>query len=100
MTRRTGLRLERLLGRLVVDHLGIAVGRIEDVVTEPDGEAYLVTHVIIGPEGRLAQLFAFGYQLPTLLAVGLGRKPRTRRLPWAWLDLADPEHPRLHREVS
>jgi sporulation protein YlmC with PRC-barrel domain len=99
MTRRPDVRLERLLGRLVVDHLGTAVGRIEDVVSEPDGEAYLVTHVILGPEGRLSRLFAFGYQLPTLRAVGLGRKPRTRRLPWTWLDLNDPEHPRLRPEV-
>lgn len=37
MTRRAGVRLERLLGRLVVDHLGVAVGRIEDVETEPKG---------------------------------------------------------------
>jgi sporulation protein YlmC with PRC-barrel domain len=100
MTRPPGLRLERLLGRLVVDHLGVPVGTIEDVVTEPDGEAYRVTHVILGPEGRLAQLFAMGYQLPTLQALGLGRKPRTRRLPWSWLDLADPEHPRLRRESA
>jgi sporulation protein YlmC with PRC-barrel domain len=99
MTRRVGVRLERLLGRLVVDHLGVPVGRIEDVETEPDGEAYRVTQVIVGPEGSVAQLFAFGYQLPTLRALGLGRKPRTRRLPWSWLDLSDPEHPRLRREV-
>lgn len=100
MTGRAGLRLERLLGRLVVDHLGVAVGSIEDVVTEPDGEAYRVTHVILGPEGRLGRLFAFGYQLPTLQALGLGRKPRTRRLPWSWLDLSDPQHPRLRREST
>jgi sporulation protein YlmC with PRC-barrel domain len=92
--------LERLLGLLVLDHLGVAVGRIEDVVTEPDGEDYRVTHVLLGPEGRLTRLFAFGYQLPTLQALGLGRKPRTRRLPWAWLDLADPERPRLRSKVS
>jgi sporulation protein YlmC with PRC-barrel domain len=100
MTARSGVRLERLLGRLVVDHLGTAVGRIEDAVTEPDGEGYRVTHVILGPEGWINQVFAFGYQLPTLRAIGLGRKPRTRRLPWSWLDLADPEHPRLRSEVA
>jgi len=100
VTRYAGLRLERLLGRLVVDHLGTAVGRIEEIESEADGEVYQVTHVILGPEGRGARLFAFGYQLPTLRALGLGRKPRTRRLPWTWLDLSDPEHPRLRREVA
>ncbi|HKU59961.1 MAG TPA: hypothetical protein VJQ44_01995 [Gemmatimonadales bacterium] len=100
MTRHPGIRLERLLGRLVVDHLGVAVGRIEEVETRPDGEVYRVTHVILGPEGRIARMFAFGYQLPTFRALGLGRKPRTRRLPWGWLDLADPEHPRLRPTVA
>jgi sporulation protein YlmC with PRC-barrel domain len=100
MTRAAGIRLERLLGRLVVDHLGTAVGRIEEVESRPDGEVYRVTHVILGPEGRIARLLAFGHQLPTFRALGLGRKPRTRRLPWAWLDLTDPEHPRLHRQVA
>jgi sporulation protein YlmC with PRC-barrel domain len=100
MTRQRGIRLERLLGRMVVDHLGTAVGRIEEVESEPDGEVYRVTHVILGPEGRIARLFAFGYQLPTFRALGLGRKPRTRRLPWAWLDLSDPAHPRLRAEVG
>jgi hypothetical protein len=94
------VRVERLLGRLVVDHLGIAAGRIEDIVSEPDGDAYRVTHVILGPVGRVARMLAFGYQLPTFQAIGLGRKPRTRRLPWAWLDLVDPEHPRLRAEVA
>lgn len=100
MTRHPGIRLERLLGRLVVDHLGTPVGRIEEVESEPDGEIYRMTHVILGPESRIARLFAFGYQLPTFRALGLGRKPRTRRLPWGWFDLTDPEHPRLRREVD
>jgi sporulation protein YlmC with PRC-barrel domain len=100
MTPRSGVRLERLLGRLLVDHLGVPVGRIEDVVAEPVGDAYRVTHVVVGPNGRVAQLFAVGYQLPTLRALGLGRKPRIRRLPWSWLDLSDPDHPRLRAEVA
>jgi hypothetical protein len=100
MTPHPKIRLERLLGRLVVDHLGVAVGRIDELESEPEGEVYRITHVILGPEGRVARMFAFGYQLPTFRALGLGRKPRTRRLPWAWLDLADPEHPRLRREVA
>ncbi|MFL5518869.1 MAG: hypothetical protein ACJ8DJ_22145 [Gemmatimonadales bacterium] len=100
MTPPSGVRLERLLGRLVRDHLGVSVGRIEDVVAEPAGDAYRVTHVLVGPDGRLAQLFAAGYQLPTLRALGLGRKPRIRRLPWSWLELSDPDRPRLRAEVA
>jgi sporulation protein YlmC with PRC-barrel domain len=94
------VRLERLMGKLLVDAAGVAVGRIEDVDAFPDGEDYLVTHVVVGPEGRLARLLASLHQLPTLRAVGLGRKPRTRRIPWTWLDLSDPDHPRLLPTVA
>jgi sporulation protein YlmC with PRC-barrel domain len=97
MTQPREVRLERLLGRLLVDEFGVAVGRIEDVEAEPEGDAYVVTYALVGPEGRLARLLAFTHQLPTLRAMGLGRKPRVRWVPWAWLDLTDPWHPRLRR---
>jgi sporulation protein YlmC with PRC-barrel domain len=97
---RREVRLERLLGRLLVDATGVPVGRIEDVEAYPDGEDYLVTHVVVVPEGRLASLLAAMHQLPTLRAVGLGRKPRSRRVPWTWLDLSDPRHPRLLPNVA
>jgi sporulation protein YlmC with PRC-barrel domain len=99
MTPAREVRLERLLGRLLVDAAGLAVGRIEDVEAEPDGDEYVVTYALVGPEGRLARLLAFMHQLPTLRAAGLGRKPRVRRVPWAWLDLTNPERPRLRASV-
>ena len=94
------LRLERLLGKLLVDAAGVAVGRIEDVEAIPEGDEYLVTHALVGAEGRLSRLLAFTHQLPTLRALGLGRKPRIRRVPWTWLDLSDPERPRLRPTVA
>jgi sporulation protein YlmC with PRC-barrel domain len=101
VTGRREVRLERLLGRLLVDASGVPVGRIEDVEAYPDGHAdYLVTHVLVGPAGRLARMLASLHQLPTLSALGLGRKPRTRRIPWIWLDLSDPSHPRLLPTVA
>ena len=100
MTARRELRLERLLGTLLVDAMGNPVGRIEDIDASPHGDDYLVTHALIGPESRLARFLAFTHQLPTLRAVGLGRKPRTRRVPWGWLDLSDPDRPRLRASVA
>jgi sporulation protein YlmC with PRC-barrel domain len=94
------IRLERLLGRTLVDAHGNRVGTIEDVEAEPVGEAYEVTYVVVGPHGPLARCLAFGHQLPTLRALGLGRRPRLRRVPWTWLDLSDPSHPRLRRSVA
>jgi sporulation protein YlmC with PRC-barrel domain len=99
MTQGREVRVEQLLGRLLVDAQGVAFGRIEEVEAEPHGDEYLVTNVLVGPEGRFARLLAFAHQLPTLRAMGLGRKPRVRRVPWSWLDLADPERPRLRATV-
>jgi sporulation protein YlmC with PRC-barrel domain len=95
MTAARTVRLERLLGTLLVDARGHPVGCIEDVVAEPAGDDYCVTHVVVGPHHRLARLLAFGHELPTLRTLGLARRPRIKRIPWTWLDLSDPEHPRL-----
>jgi hypothetical protein len=100
MTAAREIRLERLLGRTLVDAFGNAVGVIEDFVAEPHGEDYLVTHVVVGPHTPLARTLAFGHQIPVLEALGLARRPRVRRLPWEWLDLADPERPRLRAKVA
>jgi hypothetical protein len=93
------IHLERLLGSLLRDAHGYVVGCIEDVEAEPAGEEYLVTHVLVGSHGRLARLLGFAHQIPTLRALGLSRRLRIRRVPWTWLDLSDPDHPRLLRSV-
>jgi len=95
MTARTSLRLERLLGRRLIDAHGHVMGSIDDLVAQPVGDEYLVTHVIITSSNPLARLLGFAHQIPTLRALGLGRRPRVRRIPWSWLDLSDPEQPRL-----
>jgi hypothetical protein len=95
MTASVTLRLERLLGCRLVDAFGREVGSIEDVVAEPAGDEYLVTHVVVTASNHLARLMGFAHQIPTLRALGLGRRPRIRRIPWTWLDLSDPMHPRL-----
>lgn len=100
MTGSASLRLERLLGRRLVDALGYEVGCIEDVVAEPAGDEYLVTHVVVTASTPLARLLSIAHQIPTLRALGLGRRPRIRRIPWTWLDLSDPDRPRLRRTVA
>lgn len=71
------------------------MGCIEDVEATPVEGEYLVTHVVVGAHGRMARLLGFAHQIPTLKALGLSRPLRVRRVPWAWLDLSDPDHPRL-----
>jgi hypothetical protein len=87
--------LEDLLGRLVRTAGGRVAGRIEDVRAEPVGDDYLVREVVLGELGLRARLFGMAAQLPTLQALGLARRYRTRTIPWEWLDFSDPEHPRF-----
>jgi hypothetical protein len=87
--------LEDLLGRVVRTAAGRPVGRIEDVRAEPDGDEYLVREVVLSELGLRARLFSMAAQLPTLKAVGLARRYRTRAIPWEWLDFSDPARPRF-----
>jgi sporulation protein YlmC with PRC-barrel domain len=98
MTAQREVRLEDLLGKTVRNQHGRAIGCIEDVRVEPDGEDYLVTQFLIGPLEWLPRLLAFIGQLPTFRALGLGREPRVRPIPWHWIDLSDPERPILAAE--
>jgi sporulation protein YlmC with PRC-barrel domain len=100
MSAASEIRLERLLGRLLLDVEGQPVGSIEDVVAHPDGDEYLVTHVVVGPHTLLARLLAFGHQIPVLRVIGLGRRTRVLRIPWTSLDLSEPERPRLRIRSS
>jgi sporulation protein YlmC with PRC-barrel domain len=90
--------LEQLLGRVVRSAAGRPVGRIEDLRVEPDGDDYVVSEVILGELGFRARLLGIAAQLPTFAAVGLGRRYRTRSIPWQWLDLTDPERPQFRSE--
>jgi sporulation protein YlmC with PRC-barrel domain len=92
------VRLEDLLGRLVRTAAGRPVGRIEDLRAEPEGEDYVVRDVILGELGLQARLFGMAAQLPTLKSLGLGRRYRTRAIPWEWLDFSDPERPRFRAD--
>jgi sporulation protein YlmC with PRC-barrel domain len=89
------VRFEDLLGRTVRNQYGRAIGRIEDARIEPEGEDYLVKEYLIGPLEWLPRLLAFMGELPTLRALGLGRKSQLRPVPWHWMDLSDPVRPVL-----
>jgi sporulation protein YlmC with PRC-barrel domain len=92
------IRLEDLLGKTVRNQYGRAIGRIEEARVEPDGEDYLVTHFLIGPLEPWPRLLAFIGELPTLRALGLGSPRKLRQMPWHWIDLSDPERPRLGKD--
>jgi len=89
------IRLEEILGRVVRTAAGRSVGRIEEVRVVPDGADYVVREVILGELGLRAQIYSMAAQLPTLKALGLGKRYRTRAIPWDWLDFSDPLRPRF-----
>jgi hypothetical protein len=89
------IRFEDLIGRTVRNPHDRAIGRIEEARVEPDGEDYLVTEFLIGPLELLPRVLAFIAEVPTLRALGLGQQRKLRPVPWHWIDLSDPERPRL-----
>ena len=94
------VQLEQLLGRVVRSEAGRPIGRIQDVRARPEGDDYVVYEVIIGELGLVARLFGMAAQLPTLRALGLTGRYRTRAIPWSWLDLSDFEHPRFRSTTA
>lgn len=89
------IRFEDLIGKTVRNPYGRAIGRIEEARVEPQGEDYLVTEFLIGPLELWPRILAFIGEVPTLSALGLGHQRRFRPVPWQWIDLSDPERPRL-----
>ena len=94
------VRFEHLMGKPVRNPHGRVIGRIEDARIEPEGEDYVITHFLIGPADRLAQIRAFLGELPTLRSVGIGKERDLRPFPWHWVDLTDPERPALVSDAS
>ena len=94
------VRFEDLVGKVVRNPHGRAIGRIEELRIEPDGDEYLVTEYLIGPSERLPRLLAFLGQVPTFRALGLGHVPERRPMPWHWIDLSDPARPVLTETVA
>ncbi|HET6796838.1 MAG TPA: hypothetical protein VFH40_06700 [Gemmatimonadales bacterium] len=89
------VRFEDLVGKVVRNPHGRAIGCIEELRIEPDGEDYVVTEYLIGGLEWLPRLWGFLGQLPTFRALGVGQGPRIRPVPWHWIDLSDPARPVL-----
>ena len=85
------VHLELLMGKVVHDHRGRRVGRIEEVRAARDKDGWIVTHYFLGPVG-LMQRVSIRLWLLTLR----GRRwSGLRRVRWRALDLSDPRNPRL-----
>ena len=101
MSQASEVRGELLLGRKVLGPGARVDARIEEIVLEPQGEDYVVREYLSGPEGFLEELMDFAGGTPLLRHIPfLGRRIRRRPIRWDWLDLSDPERPRLKHPSS
>ena len=92
----TTINLELLIGKLVVDRYGERVGRIEEIGAENRGDETVVTSYLVGKKGA-QQRFSI-HHLGKGVARFLGAQIDSlgvHEIPWEWMDLTDPEHPRL-----
>ncbi|HXU90268.1 MAG TPA: hypothetical protein VFQ62_15550 [Methylomirabilota bacterium] len=87
------LRVEHLLGRVVVDSAGRRIGRIEEVQAEREGPEWVVQSYVLGVDGLLERLAA-GAIVQGIVGTLAGTR-RRRRIGWDELDLNDPDRPRL-----
>jgi sporulation protein YlmC with PRC-barrel domain len=88
------VHIEHLVGRRVLAANGRIVGRLEELVAEPQGEHYVVTEYHIGTAALRERLSA--------RVAGLFSGPRLTgyRAKWNQVDLTNPEKPRLTCSVE
>jgi sporulation protein YlmC with PRC-barrel domain len=89
------IHLELLLGKRVLDSTGKAVGRIEEVLAEQEGDEWVVREYLIGYAAILERLSAWTIGLAILHRLGARKIHGGYRVPWDKLDLNNPEQPRL-----
>ncbi|MDB5323802.1 MAG: hypothetical protein JWN40_5433 [Phycisphaerales bacterium] len=96
------VRLQRLLGRKVVDANGRSAGRLEEVRAHVREGACVVESFELGRAGLLERLSISDVSLALVRGLGArrGAAGGGHRVPWAQLDLSDPDHPRLRCTLS
>jgi sporulation protein YlmC with PRC-barrel domain len=88
------VRVEDLLGRVVVGTDGERAGRLQEIRTQRDGDDLVVREYLLGPFGLMERLAAAPFVRGGLRPFGV-RAIGGWRVPWDKLDLSDPHHPRL-----
>jgi hypothetical protein len=83
------IRLEQLLGRMVRDESGRAVGRIFEMRAEERNGAMEIVEFHLGAHAALERI---GLTLSRIVA---GPRDAKHKIPWDQLDLSDPERPVL-----
>ena len=90
-------RVERFVGRKVVDLTGETIGRIEEVCAEMEGEEYVVREFHVGSLAGLERLFGGRFGRAFLRRLTGNRLWTGYVVPWEAMDLTDPTRPRVRR---
>ena len=92
--------VELLLGRMVLDAEGRKLGRLEEIrAVAHDGQLY-VSQYLVGRYGVAARLTSASLLPRVVHLLGIGHKRKGFVIPWTWMDLSDPEHPRTTKRMD
>jgi sporulation protein YlmC with PRC-barrel domain len=91
------IHLELLLSKQVLDQTGKAIGRIQEIHAEKQGDEWVVREYIIGAAAVIERLSAWSIALRALQLFGarVSRIDSGHIIPWDKLDLKDLEKPKL-----
>ena len=92
--------VELLLGKPVVDADGRRIGRLEEVRTVAHGGHLYVSQFLVSRYGGAARLTSASLLPRVVQLLGVAGRRRGYVVPWTWMDLSDPEHPRVTRRME
>ena len=93
--------VELLLGRKVCDAAGRPLGRLEEIRAVAHGGDLFVSQYLVGRSGIAARLTSASLLPRVLHLLRLATRRSGYVIPWTWMDLSDPEHPRCtHHEAE
>jgi hypothetical protein len=87
-------QVELLLGRVVHDAEGKRLGRLEELRAVQHQGELRVSQFLVGRYGVAARLSSASLRRALLQLAGSGRQHSGYLIPWSWMDLSDPLHPR------
>ncbi|HEX8903790.1 MAG TPA: hypothetical protein VF771_02975 [Longimicrobiaceae bacterium] len=91
--------VELLMGRVVHDRDGVRLGRLEEIRAVAHGGQLYVSQYLVGRYGVASRLTSTTLVPRLLHLIGIARKKSGYLVPWTWMDLSDPEHPRVTRPM-
>ena len=92
--------VELLLGKPVVDADGRKMGRLEEIRTVAHGGRLYVSQFLVSRYGLAARLTSASLIPRVFQLVGAARGRKGYVVPWTWMDLSDPDHPRVTRRME